>query len=641
MSIIDSSRRIKFEIVHVDSIPCSLVGQKLVYTLEGALVSEPLKMKWPMPWIECEFEKIAKSMEKISVKITKRVYNPDEPDQYVDVVISSFIDITIPQLADDVADFYSKCEALINHTGKRRIKYHDFKQLYTNLAKGLISIGLEKGNNVAVWAVNSPEFVISQFGIIKAGGIFIPMNAYEKQVRMEELLLNSDTHTLIMQVGAKATENIELLYKICPELSESIPGQLKCPRFPKLKNIIVISGVEYPGTFRWADILEQGEKLKTELLDERQSSLCVDDVAQIIYTSGSTGNSKGVMLSHGNIVENANAMASLMELTNKDVMCVLAPLFHCFGSIACTMAAVSRGCSMVLVNKFKTDITLSLIEKEKCTVLSGVPTLFISCIEQVQKEHYDISSLRTGIIAGASFSDQVLKDIKNILGIKNIIPSYGLTEASPCVSALKAGDEFHESSVGHPIPGVEVKIIDILTKKEVKDRESGEILVRGYNIMKGYYHMVEETQNIIDSEGWLHTGDIGFIHESGCLCLKGRCKDIIIRCGENISPKEIEDFIVTHKDVMEVHAVGVPDYLNGEEIMVFIRLKENSAITEKDIKDYCRGKIASNKIPKYISFIDKFPQSETGKVLKKDLKKIAAEIIEGKVNKRISKKIKE
>lgn len=621
-------RKIEFTVLKVDSIPCSLVGNKMIFDYKGKTLTEQWDLRWPMPWIEEEFKKVVLKFEKVTKQEKRKIYNPEEPDQYVEVLIKSYIDLTVPKLVDYTSEYFSEREALINCTGSRRLKYKDFKKSINDLAKGLISIGVNKGNNVAVWAVNSPEVVISQFGISKTGGVFVPFNAYEKQIRMEELLKQSDAHTLIMQVGTKGTENIELLYKICPDLYDSEPGKLHSKKFPKLKNVIVIGGNEYPGTFGWSEILAKGEISDDENLFNRQNQININDIFQIIYTSGSTGVPKGVMLSHRNIIENAKAMSDLMELTEKDIMCVLAPLFHCFGSIACTMAAVFSGCSMVLVNKFKTEITLSLIEKERCTVLSGVPTLFISCIEKLEKESYDVSSLRTGIIAGASCPNELIKNIKKVLGMENIILSYGLTEASPCVSALKFCNEFKEGSVGKPIPGVEVKIIDLVTLKEAALGEDGEVLVRGYNVMHGYYNMQDETHKAIDNDGWLHTGDLGCLTEDGYLYIKGRCKDVIIRCGENISPKEIEDFLITHKDVSEVYVVGVPDRVSGEEIFAFIRLKENCNVTEKEIRNYCKGKIATNKIPKYIKFVKKIQLSNTGKIIKKDLKEKALKFIE-------------
>ncbi|HBD64572.1 MAG TPA: AMP-binding protein [Clostridiales bacterium] len=631
MSEVDKNRKIEFTVLKVDSIPCSIVGNKMIFNYEGTTLSEPWILKWPMPWIEEEFKKIVLKFDKVTKQEKRSIYNPEEPDQYVEVLIKSYIDLTVPKLVDKIADRFSEREAVINCTGSRRLKYKDFKKSINDLAKGLISIGVNKGDNVAVWAVNSPEVVISQFGISKTGGVFVPFNAYEKQKRMEELLKQSETHTLIMQVGAKGTENIELLFRICPELCESEPGKLRSKKFPKLKNVIVLSGDEYPGTFMWSDILKDGGKISNEILIERQNQISIDDVVHIIYTSGSTGVPKGVMLSHRNIIENAKAMSDLMELTKNDIMCILAPLFHCFGCIAGTMAAVLNGCAMVMVNRFKTEITLSLIEKEKCTVLSGVPTLFIASIEHLQEEYYDISSLRTGIVAGATCSAKLLYDIKNIMGMDNIILSYGLTETSPCVAAANECSDLIENSVGKAIPGVEIKVIDCNTKEEVAPGQEGEILVRGYNVMQGYYNMPDESAKSINSDGWMHTGDIGCLTEDGYICIKGRCKDVIIRCGENISPKEIEDCIGNHKGVVEVCVVGVPDEVSGEEIMAFIRLKENCKSTEKEIKEFCKGKLSTNKIPRYVKFIDQFPLSGSGKVLKKELRESELQLINNRI----------
>ena len=626
MNEIDKSRRIEFTILKVDSIPCSLNWQKAIFTYDGNKVSDPWVLKWPMPWVDRELKKITQKYDFVSKKEKRRIYNPDEPDQWIQVLIRSYIDLTVPELIDSTAKRYPEKEALVNSTGSRRLKYKDFVKSANALAKGLIYIGVEKDEKVAVWAVNSPEVAICEFGVSKAAGIFVPMNAYEKQINMEKLLEQSDIHTLIMQTGTKGTENIELLYKICPELCESGPGMLNSKKFPKLKNVIIISGEEYPGTYMWSEVLAQGEKSSDEILAQRQGQINIDDVAQIIHTSGSTGTPKGVMLSHSNIIENAKAMSDLMELSEKDIMCVQAPIFHCFGSIACVMAAVVGGCSMVMVNRFKTKITLSLIEKERCTVLSSVPALFISCLKDIQNEYYDISSLRTGIIAGASCLPEVIEDIKNMLGMEDLILSYGLTEASPCVTATKCYSEFEENTVGKPIPGVKVKTIDLNTKEDLPQGQNGEILVRGYNVMNGYYKMQDETDNAIDREGWFHTGDIGCLTEEGYLMIRGRCKDIIIRCGENISSNEIEGFLSTHKDVEEVHVVGIPEASSGEEIVAFIKPKGNIKLTEKQIRDYCRGKIATNKVPRYIKFVEEFQLSDTGKVLKKDLKKKALSI---------------
>ncbi|QOX63091.1 AMP-binding protein [Anoxybacterium hadale] len=633
MSIIDKSRKIEITVQRVDSIPCSLVGKKMVFSADGAIETEPWQLPWPMPWIESVCRTFA--MENIGVSQTKsaRLYNPDEPDQYIEILAKSYVDLTIGQLADQVSELYGEREALISSTSSRRYTYGQFREFSGKLAKGLISIGLQKSDKVAVWAVNSPEFVLAQFAIAKAGGIMVPLNAYEKEMRMETLLRHSDTSTLIMQVGTKATENIEILYRLCPELCEAVPGRLRSERFPMLKNVIVISDEEYPGTYRWSELLQMGSTVDDTELSHRQKQLSYEDTVHMIYTSGTTGTPKGVMLNSANVIENANAMADRMELTEKDVMCVQAPMFHCFGCVACILTAVSRGGAMVMVDKFRPEITMSLIEREKCTVVSGVPTMFIGFIHEMEKNCYDFSSVRTGIIAGASCPPKLMEDIQNLLGIPKLVSSYGLTEASPCVTAVYADDplEWKSTAAGAPIPGVQVRIMDSTTKEEVTDGSCGEIWVKGYNLMQGYYCMPDETAKAIDADGWLHTGDIGCLADNGYLSIKDRSKDIIIRSGENISPKEIEDFLHTHDAVAEAAVVGVSSYLYGEEVVAFIRVKDDRNLTENEIREYCRGKISTNKMPRWVVFLDRFPVSDSGKCLKSELRRHAAELKEKKI----------
>ncbi|HHY91674.1 MAG TPA: AMP-binding protein, partial [Clostridiales bacterium] len=307
-------------------------------------------------------------------------------------------------------------------------------------------------------------------------------------------------------------------------------------------------------------------------------------------------------------------------------------IFHCFGCVACTVTSVISGCSMVVIERFRSNMTLKTIERERCTVASGVPTMFIGFIEAMKKKKFDVSSLRTGIIAGAPCSSELAHSVSEILGMDEAIIAYGLTETSPCVTATKPEDplELKANTVGCAIPGVEIKIMDPVTHQPVKPGEQGEICVKGYNVMKGYYKMPEETAKVIDPDGWLHTGDIGILREDGYLEVVCRWKDLIIRGGENISPKEIEAYISTIPEVAEVYVVGAPDAFYGEEIAAFIRLKSGSTLSEEDIKSKCRGKLASNKIPKYIIFTDQFPLSATGKVLKRSLRHMVLEFLEMK-----------
>ncbi len=630
---LDHSRKMEIVVESVDSIPCSLVGKKMIFCWDGTTESEAWKLPWPMPWIERVLRRFAMEHIGISQRKTARLYNPDEPDQYLQVSAHSYIDLTLGKLADFSAECFADREALISCTGSRRFLYRDLKNITDQLAKGLLSIGVEKDGKVGVWAVNSPEFVIAQIAISKAGGIMVPFNAYEKERNLKETLKRSDIQVLILQVGTKATENIEILYRICPELWDALPGGVHSSSLPMLKNVIVISDEEYPGTMRWTDLLNLGEKQKEKLLQEREQQLSYQDVVHIIFTSGTTGISKGVMLCHENIVENANVMATQMRLTEKDIMCVQAPMFHCFGCVACTLTALMAGCAMVMVDKFRPEITLSLIEREQCTVISSVPTMFLGFINEVSKNSYQISSMRTGIIAGASCDPAVIKQIKEKLGMREIIVSYGLTEASPCVTAGNCddSDELKETSAGKPIPGVEIKIMHLRTGKEMPQGKPGEVWVKGYNIMKGYYHLPEETKKTVDSQGWLHTGDIGYLMPNGYLCIQDRCKDLIIRSGENISPKEIEDFLCSHEMIMEAYVVGVPDCLYGEEVAAFLKIKSECALTQQDVKSYCKGKISTNKTPKWFFFLDVFPLSNTGKCLKTVLRNKAIEQIKKEI----------
>jgi len=629
MNRIDNSRKVEITIRKVEGIPCSIVGNRMVFSIGGTLESEPGRLPWRMPWIEGACRELAMEMAAVTQKRETRLYNREEQDQFIEVSARSYIDLTVGQLADQTCSLYPKHEVLVNSSGSRRFDFGQLKEITTDLAKGLIAAGTEKDGKVAVWAVNSPEFVMAQIGISKAGGIMIPLNAHESELLMETLLRQSDTATLIMQVGAKSTENIELLYRLCPELSDAAPGKLKSERFPSLKNVVVISDEEYPGTFKWSELMSLGRTLEDDVLLRRQSQLSHEDVAYIIFTSGTTGAPKGVMLSHSNVIENALEMADRMQITEKDVICVQSPLFHCFGCVVGVLPAIIRGCSMAIVDRFRSEITLALIEREKCTVVSGVPTMFIAFIKELRENCFDLSSVRTGIIAGASCPPKLIHEIQEVLGIKNIIPAYGLTEASPCITAAYGDDpeEIKASSTGAPIPGVEVKIVSPETKEALKTGDRGEILARGYNIMSGYYRMPEESAIAIDDDGWLHTGDFGYFTPEGRLVIQGRFKDIIIRSGENISPKEIEDVLDAHPDVEDVNVVGVPSYIYGEEVVAFIRKKDGSALTEEILRQYCRGKLSTNKTPKTFFFLDKFPVSDSGKCKKSELRRMAVELM--------------
>jgi fatty-acyl-CoA synthase len=492
-----------------------------------------------------------------------------------------------------------------------------------------MKLGVQKGEHIAIWATNVPQWVITQFGSAKMGAVLVTVNTNYKIFELEYLLKQSDTTTLILIKGTKSSDYISMLYQLCPELHNCKPGELKSQRLPFLKNIIVIDEKNYPGMFTWNELIEIGNTVTDEELAVRQDSLDPDDVISMMYTSGTTGFPKGVMLTHNNLIGNACSLAECMDFTEKDRLCIPVPFFHCFGCVLGTMACVVSGATMVPIVVFNPIKVLETIEKESCTAVHGVPTMFIMELEEMEKNQYDTSSLRTGIMAGSPCPIEVMKKVVDKMGVREITITYGQTEASPGITMTRTDDplELRVTTVGRALPNVEVKIIDSETGKEVPRNTQGELCSRGYNTMKGYYKMIEATAAAIDNDGWLHTGDLAVMDEDGYCKITGRLKDMIIRGGENIYPREIEEFIYTHPKVKDVQVVGVPSEKYGEEVMAFIQIKPGDSITEEELKEYCREKIARYKIPKYIAFVDDYPITASGKIQKYKLRELAMELL--------------
>lgn len=542
-------------------------------------------------------------------------------------------DITsVGRLVEEKASKQPNKEALINHDGTIRYSYAELSSMIDNLAKALIELGLKKGDKVAIWSKNSIEWIIAQIGISKAGCVMVAVNPHERMQIIEYLIKNSDAAAMVMMEGIHGTENIDMLFEMCPELSTCDKNSLSLKKFPFLKSIIMVGNKAYPGLLAWEEVLKMGSMCTGEKLAARSAEIAWEDAVHMIYTSGTTGMPKGVPLSNRNVILNAKAMSIKMGIKPDYKFCLQPPLFHTFGCIACVIVAYLNGCTILIMDKFVPEKTLKMIEKEKCDVLSGVPTMFLSFLKEFEKGSYDTSTLKTGIIAGAASPKGLIEDIIEQMGIKGIIHAYGLTETSPCISASNWDDptEAKENTVGRLIPELELRLVDDGTGKDVASGEKGEICVRGDTVMNGYYKMPEETAKTIDKDGWLHSGDIGYIREDGCLVLASRIKDIIIRGGENIYPAEIENIIIEHPAVEDIYAVGVPDDVKGEEIMAFIKLKDNASLTEAEVKEFCRDKLATHKIPRYINFVSSFPVSSTGKVLKRELRSIGAELIKSK-----------
>lgn len=503
-----------------------------------------------------------------------------------------------------------------------RWSYGQFDHVCRDAAKGLMALNIEAGDHVAIWATNRPEWITSQFATGKMGAVLVTVNTSYRKAELEYLLRQSDTSTFILMEQYRDTSYIDMLYEIVPELKTSEPGKLQSKRLPNLKNVIVLGDNRYPGVFSWDEILARKDNITDDQLDERMNSLNPDNTINMQYTSGTTGFPKGVMLTHNNIVNNGLNIAESMKLTSEDRMCIPVPFFHCFGCVLGILASINVGATVVPVQEFNVKDVLTAVEKERCTALHGVPTMFIAELNDPDFDKYDLSSLRTGIMAGSNCPTEVMKAVVEKMGASEITIAYGQTESSPVITQTRTDDpiEVRVSTVGKVLPNVEAKVVTPGTNEEVEPGVQGELITRGYHVMKGYYNNEEETDRAIDSEGWLYTGDLAVKDESGYFKITGRLKDMIIRGGENIYPREIEEFLYEHPSILDVQIVGVPDEKYGEEVVAWIRLKGEKKATENDIREYCHGRIASYKIPKYIVFCEEYPMTASGKIQKFKLK---------------------
>ncbi|WP_026486316.1 AMP-binding protein [Caldanaerobius polysaccharolyticus] len=538
------------------------------------------------------------------------------------------IEMTIGQYLDYIASKYPDHDAVI-FEDQARYSYRTLKNMADRMAKGLMKIGIKKGDPVAIWATNIPEWVVTLFATAKIGAPLVSINTAYKQHEVEYILKQSDAAALVFIDGFKDLDYVKTVYNLVPELKKSPKGALKSSRLPRLKSVVYIGDKSLPGVFGFQEVMEIGNSVPDEMLDRVQRKLHSHEVIDIQYTSGTTGFPKGVMLTHYGLLNNGDAIASRMNFTVEDRLCIPVPLFHCFGYTLSIMACLSKGSAMVLVDHFNPIRVMDAIQREKCTAVHGVPTMFITMLEHPDFNTYDFSSLRTGIMAGSVCPIKVMRAVVDRMNMKEITSVYGLTEASPGITQTSVYDTVEDrvTTVGYALPGVEVKIVDPATGKEVPPGVQGEVMARGYNVMKGYYKMPEETSKAIEPDGWLHTGDIGVMDHRGYLTITGRLKDMIIRGGENISPREIEDYLYHHPDIKDVQVVGVPDHKYGEEIMAYVIPKEGRRLTEQDVIEYAKAGLARFKVPKYVRFLDKFPVTASGKVQKYILREMAAKEI--------------
>jgi fatty-acyl-CoA synthase len=532
---------------------------------------------------------------------------------------------TVGGLLEEIARRFPDNDALVYPDRGLRTSYREFDRLCDRVAKGLLKLGISKGDHVAIWATNVPEWVVLQFATARIGAVLVTINTSYKSAELEYILQQSDSTTLFLVQGFKDTDYVETLYSVVPELRKVAPGGLLSDTLPCLKNVIFLGGQAPAGMLAYAELEKLGESVSDDELATVKASLTEHEVINMLYTSGTTGFPKGVMLTHHNLVNNGFNIGECMRFTEKDRLCIPVPFFHCFGCVLAVLAAVTHGATMVPVETFNPEQVLKTIEAEKCTAVHGVPTMFIAELEHPAFRKYDLSSLRTGIMAGSPCPIEVMKRVIRDMHCSEITIAYGQTESSPVITQTRTDDpiELRVASVGRALPDVEVKIVDIETGAALPPGKQGELCTRGYHVMKGYYKMPEETARAIDAEGWLHTGDLAVMDDNGYCKITGRIKNMIIRGGENIYPREIEEFLYGHPKVADVQVYGVPDRKYGEQVMAAVKLKEGVTCSEEEIRDFCKGRIANYKVPRYVKFVDEYPMTASGKIQKFKLREMA------------------
>jgi len=542
-----------------------------------------------------------------------------------------FIEKTLSQVLREKTQAHPDHDFLVYSDRNLRFTYAQFDKRVDDLAKGFLAMGVKKGDNVGIWATNVPDWNTVLFACARLGAVLVTINTGYKTHELEYVLKQSDMVCLCLTNGWRDSDYIGMVNELVPELKTSQRGCVNSEKFPFLKYVVHVGQQKHRGMYSFNEVLLLGQHTDTSLLREIEKTLDTNDVVNMQYTSGTTGFPKGVMLTHRNILNNGLGIGDNQRLSEKDIVCLPVPLFHCFGLVLGMMAILTHGSTAAMIEWFDPLLVLATIQKEKCTAVYGVPTMFIAELNHPMFKMFDLSSLRTGIMAGSPCPIEAMRRVIDLMYMKEVTICYGLTESSPVMTQTRYDDDItvKVETVGRALPGVEVTIRDPETGEECPDGEHGEFCCRGYNTMKGYYKLPEATAQCIDKNGWLHSGDRGVKDKDSNFRVTGRLKDMIIRGGENISPKEVEDFLYTMPGVKDVQVVGIASEKYGEEVGAFVILHPGIKMSVEDVRDYCRDKIGRYKIPKYVFFVDSYPLTSSGKIQKYLLRemgnKLAAE----------------
>ena len=528
------------------------------------------------------------------------------------------IELTLSQLLREKTKENPSQEFMVYSDRGLRFTYQEFDKRVDDMAAGLYAIGVRKGDNIGIWATNVPDWLTYMFACARLGAVAVTVNTSYKLHELEYLVKQADLTTLCLTDGVKDSNYVQMIKELVPELDEYERGCLKSAKFPCLKNVVFMGPEKFRGLYSTPELLLLGQHVDFEIIKKIESEVTPYDVVNMQYTSGTTGFPKGVMLTSHNIINNGYSIGESMRYTSKERVCLPVPLFHCFGIVLGVMAILSHGATHVLLESFDPLVALASIHKEKCTAIYGVPTMYIAELNHPMFNMFDMSSLRTGIMAGAGCPVELMKTVMDKMNMKEITSVYGLTETSPGMtqSRWNQSADVRATTVGYELPDIEVKVLNPETNEECAIGEQGEMCCRGYNIMKGYYKMPEATAEIIDENGFLHSGDLGVKDPDGNYRITGRIKDMIIRGGENIYPREIEEFLIDIPQIKDIQVAAVKSNRYGEITGAFIILHEGQTLTEEDVIEYCRGKLSKYKWPQFFMFLDEFPMTGSGKIQK-------------------------